>query len=149
MRAGEILGLTWGDVELEGRSLKINQQQQRVGKELILVAPKTDRSARSIPLTQMAVDALIQHKKEQMDLHRAESARVLSGRVFVNENGAPLENATALRQFQKLVKDAGLPRMRLHDLRHSCATLLLSKGVHPRTVMELLGHSTISMTMNV
>ena len=61
-------------------------------------------------------------------------------------SSAPLENATALRQFQRLVKDADIP---LHDLRHSCATLLLSKGVHPRVVMKILGHSTIAMTMTV
>lgn len=151
MRAGEILGLTWGDIDFESRTLTIRQQQQRIGSELVLTAPKTDRSARTIPLTQLAVDALALHRRRQIELLAAidGSPMILSGRVFVNERGAPLENATALRQFQRRVSEVGLPRMRLHDLRHSCATLLLSRGVHPRVVMELLGHSTIAMTMNV
>jgi len=151
MRIGEILGLTWGDIDLENKCLRITQQQQRVGKELITVEPKTERSARTIQLTQLAVDALIKHRQTQVDEIRSgfESGLVMSGRVFTNEKGAPLENGTVLRQFQKLVKDAKLPPMRLHDLRHSCATLLLARNVHPRVVMEILGHSTIAMTMNV
>lgn len=151
MRIGEILGLTWGDIDLEKRSLRICQQQQRVGKELLTVAPKTERSARTIQLTQMAVEALNRHRQTQIDELREgiDTGRVMTGRVFTNEKGDPVENGTVLRQFQRLVKDAGLPRMRLHDLRHSCATLLLTKGIHPRVVMELLGHSTIAMTMNV
>ena len=151
LRAGEMLGLTWSDIDLEGRSLKVSRQQQRVGKELVICDPKTDRSARKIALTEIAVVALKAHKAAQLELLRAEieAGRVVSGRVFTNETGGPVENSTVLRQFQRLVKDAKLPRMRLHDLRHSCATLLLSRGVHPRVAMELLGHSTIAMTMNV
>ena len=151
MRIGEILGLTWGDLDLENKTLQVRQQQQRVGKELIVCSPKTKRSARSIPLTKVAVDALLVHRNAQTAQHRSglDTGRVVSGRVFVNEKGAPLENGTVLRQFQRIVRDAGFPKMRLHDLRHSCATLLLSRGVHARVVMELLGHSTIAMTMNV
>ncbi len=58
-------------------------------------------------------------------------------------------NWNVLREFHQLLKDAELPKMRLHDLRHSCATILLANGTHPRIVMEILGHSTIAMTMNV
>ena len=99
----------------------------------------------------MAVEALRSHKEQQSAEAREGlgNGRIMSGRVFTNEKGTPLENATALRQFQRLVKDAGMPQMRLYDLRHSCATLLLTKGIHPRVVMEMLGHSTIAMTMNV
>ncbi len=151
MRIGEILGLTWSDIDLDGKHLTIKRQQQRVGKELIICDPKTERSARSIPLTDLAIDALKRHQVWQVGWLREgiESGRVLSGRVFTNETGAPLENATVLRQFQRITKDAKFPHMRLHDLRHSCATLLLSKGIHARVVMEILGHSTIAMTMNV
>lgn len=151
MRIGEILGLTWADIDLDAKTLKVRQQQQRVGKTLYTCEPKTERSARSIALTQQAVDALRAHKQIQVDEFRAgiDVGRVMSGRVFTNEKGAPVENGTVLRQFQRLCKDADLPRMRLHDLRHSCATLLLTRGVHPRVVMEILGHSTIAMTMNV
>jgi integrase len=151
MRIGEILGLTWGDLDLKGRQLHVRQQQQRVGKELITCDPKTERSARTLPLTQLAVDALDAHRKRQIKSVRAgfESGHLMTGRVFINEKGSPVENGTVLRQFQRLVKEAGMPKMRLHDLRHSCATLLLSRGVHPRVVMEILGHSTIAMTMNV
>ncbi len=151
MRMGEILGLTWGDIDLDQKFISIKRQQQRVGNKLIMCDPKTERSARTLPLTQMAVEALRGHKERQAAEAREamDNGRIMSGRVFTNEKGAPLENATALRQFQRLVNDAEMPKMRLHDLRHSCATLLLSKGVHPRVVMEILGHSTIAMTMNV
>ena len=151
MRMGEILGLTWSDIDLENRHICIRRQQQRVGKELILCDPKTERSARTLPLTTLAADSLKNHRECQLATirERMDKGHIMSGRVFTNEKGAPLENSTALRQFQRLVKDAGLPAMRLHDLRHSCATLLLSKGIHPRVVMEILGHSTIAMTMNV
>ena len=151
MRVGEMLGLTWGDIDFENRFISIKRQQQRVGKDLIICDPKTERSARTLPLTNLAVDALKRHRERQVIEAREGlgHGRMITGRVFTNEKGAPLENATVLRQFQKLVEDAKLPRMRLHDLRHSCATLLLSKGIHPRVVMELLGHSTIAMTMNV
>jgi len=151
MRVGEILGLTWSDIDLDGKKLQISRQQQRVGKELIVCDPKTERSARTLPLTKLAIDSLKWHRDFQVNWLRegVDSGVVVSNRVFTNEKGAPVENATVLRQFQRLVKDAGLPRMRLHDLRHSCATLLLSRGVHPRVVMEILGHSTIAMTMNV
>ena len=151
LRMGEILGLTWNEIDLEAKQLRVSQQQQRVGDELVLIEPKTSKSKRSIPLTQIAVDALKSHRQHQIDLHRVDSGRdrIVSGRVFVNERGAPLENSTALRQFYRLLDKSGLKRMRLHDLRHSCATLLVSMGVHPRLIMELLGHSTIAMTMNV
>ena len=150
LRVGELLGLSWGDIDFDNRTLTVKRQQLRVGKEVIVCEPKTERSARTIPLTQMAIDALLNLKEWQISEHRADlEKRVLSGRVFTNENGALLQSGTVLRQFQRLVAQAGLPKMRLHDLRHSCATLLLAKAVHPRVVMEILGHSTIAMTMNV
>lgn len=151
MRIGEILGLTWGDIDFDKRCLKISRTQQRVGRELITSEPKTERSARTIPLTEMACNALAYHKEMQIALLRTAigEGRVMSGRVFTNEKGKPVENGTVLRQFKRLADQAGLPPMRLHDLRHSCATLLLFKGVHFRVVMEILGHSTIAMTMNV
>ena len=140
-----------GDIDLDQKYISFKRLQQRVGNKLIKCDPKTEGSARTRPLTQMAVEALRSHKEWQAAEARQAmgNGRIMSGRVFTNEKGAPLENATALRQFQRLVNDAEMPKMRLHDLRHSCATLLLSKGVHPRVVMEILGHSTIAMTMNV
>lgn len=151
LRVGEMLGLTWGDIDFEAKELRVGRQQQRVGKQIIVSEPKTKRSARSVALSRQAVEALKRHRDRQIVLLQSgiEVNKVVTGRVFTNEKGGHLENGTVLRQFQKECARFGLPRMRLHDLRHSCATLLLSRGIHPRVVMELLGHSTIAMTMNV
>lgn len=68
--------------------------------------------------------------------------------VFCTPTGGPLHGAYLTRSFQRILKRAGLPRQRFHDLRHTCASLLLAQGVHPRVVMEVLGHSDISLTLN-
>ncbi len=72
-----------------------------------------------------------------------------SGYVFTSTIGTPLMGSEVTRRFQALLARAGLPAMRFHDLRHACASLLLAQGIHPRVVMETLGHSTIAVTMNV
>lgn len=151
MRMGEILGLTWADIDLDSKRLTIQRQQQRVGSEIALVDTKTGKSVRNIELPAQAVAALKRHRDRQSTNVRPAAGErwIVSGRVFTNETGGPLENGTALRQFHRLLEAAKLPKMRLHDLRHSCATILLARGAPARDVMELLGHSTIAMTMNV
>ncbi len=75
--------------------------------------------------------------------------RIDSGFVFAHPDGSPLDGTVVTHQFQKLLKRAGLPRLRFHDLRHSCASLLLAQGVSARMVMQTLGHSNISTTMDI
>jgi len=71
-----------------------------------------------------------------------------AGLVFTSEVGTPIEPQNLVRHFKTLLQRADLPNIRFHDLRHRCATMLISQGVHPRFVMEIMGHSQISVTMN-
>jgi integrase len=114
------------------------------------VETKTDRSRRSVRLPQVVANALIRHQaRQEQERQLAGSRRQDSGFIFTTSVGTPLDGPTVTHRFQALLKKAELPRMRFHDLRHTCATLLLAAGVHPRVVMEILGHSQISITMNL
>lgn len=154
MRQGEILGLSWEDVDLEAKQLTIRHAQQRVkgidGQgRLTLVEPKTQRSSRVLALPQIAVSGLAAHMRRQ-DLERsiAGDRWQETGIVFSTSVGTMLDQRSLLRTFYGIMRTSTLPKIRFHDLRHSAATLLLAQGVHPRFVMDLLGHSTISLTMN-
>jgi len=112
---------------------------------------KTSRSRRQIVLTQTAIEALRQHRisqaKERLQLGPSWTDH---GLVFTNEIGNPLGGSNLLRRsFQPLLKAAGAPRIRFHDLRHSAATLMLSRDVHPKVVSETLGHSQIAVTLDL
>ncbi len=115
---------------------------------LILREPKRS-SRRTINLPQVCLSALLAHRSQQ------EAEQLLAGSrwkdsdfVFTTGIGTPLEPRNLQRAFDQIVAIAGLPTVRIHDLRHTAATLLLTQGVHPRLVMELLGHSGIAVTMN-
>jgi len=150
LRQGEALGLHWQDVDLEGGILRVRVALQRLdGRGLICVEPKTFRSRRSVALPPQVVESLRMHKSRQAQERLLAGARWQdTGLVFTTLAGGPLEGSSITHRFQKLLQRAGLPRLRFHDLRHACASLLLAQGVHPRVVMETLGHSQISLTMN-
>ena len=115
----------------------------------MLGEPKTNKSRRSIRLTPQAVEALRSHLESQLrDMEILGDHYQDQDLVFTTETGAPI-NPSNLRQrsFAPLLKRAGLPQMRFHDLRRTCATLLLSRGVHPKFVQELLGHATTAITL--
>jgi integrase len=160
MRRGEVLGLRWADIDFDGRAIRVNQSMQRLstgssdkGKksELQSTETKTNGSRRTIALPDSVVRALRAHRARQAQ------ARLVAGilwtdqdLVFTNRNGRPIEPILLHRDYKTLLKKAGLPTgLRFHDLRHSAASLLLAQGVHPRAIMELLGHSSITVTMNV
>ena len=152
MRQGELLGLKWSDVDLENRRLSIQRTLTRInnGKHVTLGDPKTRKSRRTVGLTPQAVDALRRHLARQMaDIERLGDSYQDQGLVFSTKVGTPI-NPSNLRQrsLAPLLKRAGLPHIRFHDLRHTCATLLLGKGVHPKFVQELLGHATIAITLD-
>jgi integrase len=150
LRRGEVLGLRWSDVNLDQRTLRITVALQRQGGALVLSEPKTRSSTRVLPLPEVLVQALRRHQQLQ-ERERAElgEAWVAHGMVFPAESGTPLEPRNLIRHFKSVLKAAELPdATRFHDLRHSCATFLIAQGVHPRVVMEILGHSQISVTMN-
>jgi integrase len=150
MRQGELLALRWQDVDMENAVVSVRRTLTRSGGRVAFGEPKTKRSRRAIRLTPQAVEALRSHLKRQLrDMEILGDRYQDQGLIFTTDTGAPI-NPSNLRQrsFAPLLKRAGLPHMRFHDLRHTCATLLLSRGVHPKFVQELLGHATIAITLD-
>jgi integrase len=155
LRQGEALGLRWRDVDLVKRSLTVRWALQRVRSapseplRAVLVEPKTNRSRRTIWLPRVVMKAMQEHRHRQAeDRLLAGSAWVENGLVFTGRTGQPLLNTYVTRLFQGHLERAGLARMRFHELRHSAASLLIAQGVEARVVMEVLGHSTITITMD-
>ncbi|HEX8510354.1 MAG TPA: tyrosine-type recombinase/integrase [Propionibacteriaceae bacterium] len=150
MRQGEVLGLAWKDVDLDRGVLRVSQSlQYRPGEGLQLVQPKTARSRRTVPLPDSLAAALKLHR-EQQDEDRSAAGEFWEdwGLVFTTRYGTPLSPRNDYRSFRQITEGAGLRRVRLHDLRHTAASLMLAQGVTARTIMETLGHSQISITMN-
>jgi len=151
LRQGELLALKWEDVDLERGVLRVRRTLTRVGGKVSLGEPKTKKSRRSVNLTDAAVEALRSHLSRQLEeMEQMGSLYRPGGLVFANETGG-LINPSNLRNrsFARLLKRAGLPpTTRFHDLRHTCATLLLSHNVNPKIVSEMLGHSSIAITLD-
>ncbi|MEU2430768.1 site-specific integrase [Streptomyces sp. NPDC007861] len=149
LRRGEVLGVQWKDVDLDRRALTVRTTLNRGGKELYLDTTK-NRRARVIPIPLMCVAPLRWQRLRQASRRAAAGAEWQeSDHVFTTRSGRPIEPRNLYRSFQRVSESAGLPRVRLHDTRHGCASLLFAAGVAPRTVMEILGHSQIAVTMNV
>jgi integrase len=148
LRQSEALGLMWCDIDFDRGTLAVRRGLHRInGQGLRFEEPKTDRSRRTIVVPKQLLTDLKAHKKEQ-DAERSESADYWTehGLVFPNELGGPMDDRNDYRAWVKLLRAAKVRRIRLHDGRHTAATLLLAEGVHPRVVMELLGHSTMRTT---
>jgi integrase len=150
LRQGELLGLKWEDVDLESGTLRVRRTLATTKSGPMLTAPKTKGSRRSVKLTQGALDALRSHLKRQLEeIDGAGSLWRENGLVFASETGDPLDRRyLTSRRFKGLLESAGLPEIRFHDLRHTCATLLLTKNVNPKIVSEMLGHATIAITLD-
>jgi integrase len=149
LRQGELLGLKWEDVDLESGTLRVRRTLATTKSGPMLTAPKTKGSRRSVKLTQGTLDALRSHLKRQLQEIRAGSLWRENGLVFASETREPLDRRyLTSRRFKGLLESAGLPEIRFHDLRHTCATLLLSKNVNPKIVSEMLGHATIAITLD-
>jgi integrase len=151
MRQGELLALKWRDVDLRDGRVSIRRTITRNGGRLQLGEPKTAKSRRTITLTTGSLNALRAHRKRQLEeMMQRTGLWQDHGLVFASEAGT-LINPTNLRKrhFASLLKRAGLPAdTRFHVLRHTCATLLLGKGVHPKFVQALLGHANIAITLD-
>jgi integrase len=118
-----------------------------VDGELKLENVKTQGSAAVLPLPQALVPILVRHQRRQLEERSAASASWRhTGLVFTTAVGGPIEPRNVNRMFRSLCKAAGVPQLRVHDLRHSCATLLFTMGVEPATVQKILRHSSITVT---
>jgi integrase len=148
MRRGELLGLRWEDLDLEAGTLAIRRALVVVGYEVVVSQTKTDR-ARVIALDAGMVAILREWRRSQLEERmRWGSAWRDSGYIFTREDGSPLHPDETSKQFNRLVASSGLPRIRLHDLRHGWATTALAAGVHPKIVAERLGHGSIQITLD-
>jgi integrase len=152
MRQGELLALQWDNVDLNSNSpvVRIENTIRRTAGKLRLSDPKSDSSRRFLPLPQIAVDALASHRARQ------EQERLLTGSkwketgfVFTTTVGTAMDGSSLSNRFRKLLTTLKLRVIRFHDLRHTAASLLINEGDGPRQVMEMLGHSQISLTMDL
>jgi integrase len=149
LRQGEALGLPWDAVDLDAGSLTVRQALQRQpGMGLVFVEPKSRAGRRTIALPRPLVDGLRQHRAAQLEERlRAGSEWHDHGLVFAQENGRPIDPSADYRAWRSLLADAGVRPARLHDARHTAASLLMLQGVPARVVMDVLGHSQISLTL--
>jgi integrase len=148
MRQGELLALKWTDVDFEAGKVSVRRTLTRESGHFKLAEPKTKKSRRTIKLTSAAAEALRKHLSHQMqDIDRLGDLYRDRGLVFTSSSGAPLNPSNIRnRNLRRLLLKAELPEIRFHDLRHTCATLLLSKNVHPKIVQEMLGHANVAIT---
>ncbi len=149
MRRGEALGARWEDLDLHGARWQVRRTLLPTKGGVMEGTPKTARGQRSVALDPGTVRALRAWRKDQLEGRLAwGGAWTDSGRVFTREDGTDLRPNRVSEQFDALVKRSGLPRIRLHDLRHGHCTLALAAGVHPKVVQERLGHSSVAFTLD-
>ncbi len=148
MRKGEFLGVRWKDIDFQNGIVYVRQTLSKDGKRLIPGA-KTEASIRSIKLTRECIEVLLQHKPI------VENEKLSLGIEYVDEDlvnctskGTPINPNNFSRTFLRLIKESGLPRIRVHDLRHSHATMLIAGGVNAKVISERLGHSNIKVTLD-
>jgi integrase len=149
LRLGEALGLRWEDIDLNAGTIRVQRALQRQsGKGLVFVDPKSASSRRTVDLTAIAIEALIAHRTRWLE------CRLLLDDgwrgpdvVFASSVGSPLEPSGMSERLGSLLARSELPKIRVHDLRHTAATLALQQGVNPKVVQEMLGHSSITLTL--
>jgi len=152
MRPSEYLGLKWEDIDIERGVVTVKRTiQWKTGGGWEFGDTKTPKSKRSIPLPQSTVKLLAEHRRRQLEERmRLGSAYQNHNLVFTAGAGGPVTLDRLRRQFQAVLRSASLPaNIRVYDLRHTCATLLLVAGENPKVVSERLGHASVKMTLDV
>jgi len=149
MRRGEALGLRWRDVDLENSRLSVRRALIPINREVVVSEPKTAKGRRVVALDPSTIEVLKAQAARQLnEQDEWDEAWIDSGLVFTAENGGPLDPESISRYWRQAVKKSMLPPIRLHDLRHTHATLALQAGIHPKVVSERLGHATVSITLD-
>ncbi len=147
LRQGELLGLTWDDVDLDQGVLQLRRQLQRVDSHLVLVELKSKASKGTATLTADAIEALRAHEALQRLEKLAERKRWHESRlVFTTPIGTPLEGTNVTKSFQKHLKAAGISKRRFHDLRHTTPTLMRKQGIDMKVLQRVMRHSTYKLT---
>lgn len=149
MRQGELLALRWSDIDEGIGILRVERTLTWKDKVPVFDAPKTPQSRRSIRLTAGASDALVRQRQVIRVLQGEAQDWQHSNLVFPSKRGTPQDGTNVTHRFQSMLKQAGLPRKRFHDLRHTTASFLLSEGVDLFVVKEILGHAGIGMTADI
>jgi len=148
LRRGEVLGLAW--VDIDDDTIRVRQQVQRVAGQLRLGLVKTTAGKRDLPVLSLAAKALgVRRAVQVTDRERLGAAWSDTGLVFTSRSGLPIEPRNVDRTFARICKDNGLRRIRLHDLRHTTATLLKALGVPPKDAQVILGHAHITTTNQI
>jgi integrase len=149
IRRGELLGLRWIDVDLTRGRVAIRQTLVMVDGKPAMAEPKTAKGRRSLMLALEVLEGLRAHRAHQAAERLSWGADYTdSGLVITTEDGRPFHPETLSELFVRQAKRVGLPPIRLHDLRHSVASILLARAVHPKVVSEMLGHATIALTLD-
>lgn len=147
LRQGELLGLKWEDIDLDAGMIRVRRTLSKSNKSLVFNPPKSAKGNRNVGLTDLGIRILKKHQTLQNE--DKVSWTEDHGLIFPNTDGRPRSSRGYLTEaLKKVIKKASLPEIRFHDLRHTCATLLLTRGIHPKIVQEMLGHSTISITLD-
>jgi integrase len=149
LRRGELLGLRWADVDLTSGRIAIRHTLVMVDGKPAMAEPKSAKGRRSLTLAPQVLEAVRVHRAHQAAERLSWGADYTdSGLVVTTEDGRPLHPESLSGLFVRRARRAGLPQIRLHDLRHSVASILLAQGVHPKVVSEQLGHATIALTLD-
>jgi len=150
LRRGEILGLKWSDIDLEKRTIAVNRSLQRVEGRLTELETKTAKSRRVLAAPEAVIAALRRHRARQAQERLTPGPDWHDGDlVFTTELGTPLDPRNLIRSYKRILKNEKMRSVSFHTLRHSAASLLLAQGVELRTIMEILGHSSIALTANL
>lgn len=151
LRQGELLALRWGDIDLERAQVDVNATLSREDREWVRAPLKTATSRRTVALAEPAIAALREHRVREAERLLAFGYRLNTATLlFTDRWGDPINGFHVTeRRLKPLMRQAGLRVIRFHDLRHCCASLLLSEGVRPDVVSRMLGHSSPAMTMTI